>query len=556
MTRDRGEARARPAAAGQAPQQVLDVRLVAGALAPEHVGVDGRRAASRELPVDGRGRLGARAPREAARALRPERAPARRGGRSPRAMPAAIASAFVRIDEHGGAVGDLRHRRVARSSRRARRTRAPRARGCRSPRRATGTRRRARRGRGDASSSSGTKPRKRTPSPFTRDVAPAARAGDAQLDARARAPPRASRGRFLRGSTVPTASTYSPSARAPSATNGSPTAFGTTRIALLRDAEQLDQLALRELGDGDHALAPHARRAARRGGCTSRVQRLNASGMPQDGEVVHGDDERHARRQRRRGSSGSAARRRSARAAAARADTTRRRARPSPPCASRPTRAARRRRAARGRGSSAAQVARRAGARLAKRRDVDGDAHRLKVSQPRPRTPRASASPIARAVKRDACARPATRRARPAARAPRRSPPRSPRRSSGSARTAASPHASSSDGVRGRDDRHAARHRLEHGNPEALEARRIDEDATRRDRGARARRRRRSRGGSRRAGRDAAAGPSPRRRRRRARARRRATRARRAASRGSSAARASRRSARTAVRGRRARPRA
>ena len=42
----------------------------------------------------------------------------------------------------------------------------------------------------------------------------------------------------------------------------------------------------------------------------------------------------------------------------------------------------------------AAQVARRAGARLAKRRDVDADAHSLRVSQRRLRTPRGSPRPL------------------------------------------------------------------------------------------------------------------------------------------------------------------
>ena len=46
--------------------------------------------------------------------------------------------------------------------------------------------------------------------------------------------------------------------------------------------------------------------------------------------------------------------------------------------------------------------------------------------------------------------------------------------SSGSARTAASPLASSSDGCDGHDDGAAGRHRLQHRDPEALEARRVD----------------------------------------------------------------------------------
>ena len=78
--------------------------------------------------------------------------------------------------------------------------------GSRSPRRATGTRGRARRGRAARAPRRSTSPSQRTPFPRDVDAAPAG-APTTRSSTPARRAASTSRGRFLRGSSVPTAST-------------------------------------------------------------------------------------------------------------------------------------------------------------------------------------------------------------------------------------------------------------------------------------------------------------------------------------------------------------
>ena len=64
------------------------------------------------------------------------------------------------------------------------------------------------------------------------------------------------------------------------------------------DARELDHLPLRELRDRDDAIGRANRRAERRPPVEPRPERKDL-GMPEHGEVVHGEDRRHARARRR-----------------------------------------------------------------------------------------------------------------------------------------------------------------------------------------------------------------------------------------------------------------
>ena len=122
VARDGGEAAGPARHPGSSRSRFCDVRLVAGALPPEHVGVeeDERR---RHASLLGRPRpsLGGRLPRRSrARAPGRERAQLVAPRNRPRSMPAAIERGVERVDEARGAVGDLLHRRArARDDRRA-----------------------------------------------------------------------------------------------------------------------------------------------------------------------------------------------------------------------------------------------------------------------------------------------------------------------------------------------------------------------------------------------------------------------------------------------------
>ena len=131
----------------QLAEEVEHVGLVAGAPAAERRPRRRRRAASRQLPPDALDRVRDRRPSEYARAR--SSPSARSSSRRADGLldPGGDRGDVERVDEHGRAAGDLLGRAAAARHHRRRRRPSPRARGSRTPRRATGRRARARRGR-------------------------------------------------------------------------------------------------------------------------------------------------------------------------------------------------------------------------------------------------------------------------------------------------------------------------------------------------------------------------------------------------------------------------
>ena len=233
---------------GQLAQQVRHVRLVAGALPAEHVGVE---RGSRELLVDRArrgGDLGPRRDRGAARARtrarcrrgsRRRRSGRRRSRRRRRARPSALSAARHDRAAAGERLGDrdpeaLVERGVDEAARAAVEARELLVADLAEPaRRSRAARRRPSRG-----------------APTTRSSPSTAAAIRAEVLARLERPDRehvvALGARPVGREHVLDGVRHDPDLRR-------------------RDAEQLDQLALRELGDGDHAVGGARRRAARRG---------------------------------------------------------------------------------------------------------------------------------------------------------------------------------------------------------------------------------------------------------------------------------------------------